>query len=325
MLTALRLAVFFVSGSVSLCANAAPVWVENNAPIAGLFAAPSMESAVIESGLHIRLNSAIASHFVVEDHGQEQLFFDGESLRVDAQVGYALNDQWRVVLTLPWLQHSEGQLDSLINSWHDAWGLSDGGRSRYPSDRLRYQYQGEDLALDVTRSQRGLGDIRLELQRVMRANDEYALTLGAGRKFSRGDENALLGSGAADHYLRVLYTGQAPQYRALTWHAQLGYSRLGQSSLLAPIQRRDRYFAGVGMEWQVQPAWSLVAQFDTQSAVTRSTLDALGGSQSALLSAALRWRPSPNWSFDASVIEDIAVNTAPDVTFQLTLSWRPGA
>lgn len=324
MLTALRLAVILVTGFVCLCVNAAPVWVENNAPIAGLFAAPSMESAVIQSGLHIRLNSAIASHFVVEDQGQEQLFFDGESLRVDAQLSYALNDQWRAVLTLPWLQHSEGQLDSLINSWHDAWGLSDGGRRHYPSDQLRYQYQGEDLGLDVTRSQRGLGDIRLELQRVILANDLYALTLGAGRKFSRGDENALLGSGAADHYLRVLYTGQAPQYPALTWNAQFGYSRLGQSSLLAPIQRRDRYFAGVGVEWQVQPAWSLAVQYDTQSAVTRSALDALGGSQSGLLSAALRWRPSPNWSLDASVIEDIAVNTAPDVTFQLTLSWRPG-
>ena len=324
MLTALRLAVIFVTGFASLCVNAAPVWVENNAPIAGLFAAPSMESAVIQSGLHIRLNSAIASHFVVEDHGQEQLFFDGESLWVDAQLSYAPNDQWRAVLTLPWLQHSAGQLDSLINSWHDTWGLSDGGRSRYPNNQLRYQYQGEDLALDVTRPQRGLGDIRLELQRVILANDGFALTLGAGRKFSRGDESALLGSGAADHYLRVLYTGQAPQYPALTWNAQFGYSRLGQSSLLAPIQRRDRYFAGVGVEWQVQPAWSLVLQYDTQSAVTRSALDALGGSQSGLLSAALRWRPSPNWSLDASVIEDVAVNTAPDVTFQLTLSWRPG-
>ena len=323
MLTTLRFGVILVTGCLSLCVNAAPIWVENNAPISRLFAAPAMESAVIDPGFRFRLNGAIASHFVVEDSAQERLFYDGESLRIDAQLSYALNDQWRAVLTLPWLQHSEGQLDSLINSWHDAWGLSDGGRSAYPGDQLRYQYQGEDLSLDMARSQRGMGDIRFEIQRVIVANDDYALTLGAGRKFSRGDENTLLGSGSADHYLRMLYTGRASQYPAITWNAQLGYDRLGRSSLLAPIQRRDSYFAGVGVEWQVHPAWSLAVQYDTQSAVTRSSLDALAGSQSGLLTGAVRWQPAPHWSFDISVIEDIAVNTAPDVTFQLTLNWRP--
>jgi len=37
----------------------------------------------------------------------------------------------------------------------------------------------------------------------------------------------------------------------------------------------------------------------------------------------VRWRFAPAWSADATVVEDILVETAADVAFQLSLRYRP--
>ena len=39
----------------------------------------------------------------------------------------------------------------------------------------------------------------------------------------------------------------------------------------------------------------------------------------------VRWRFARHWALDFSVVEDIAVETAPDVIFQASLRLSPGA
>ena len=81
--------------------------------------------------------------------------------------------------------------------------------------------------------------------------------------------------------------------------------------------------AGLGLDWQIAERWSLLAQYDAHAGVIDSDLDALGATPAGMLSAGIRWRPSSQWSIDASFIEDVVVSSAPDVTFQATLRWTP--
>ena len=43
-----------------------------------------------------------------------------------------------------------------------------------------------------------------------------------------------------------------------------------------------------------------------------------------MLTAGARWRFAQHWALDFSVVEDILVETAPDVIFQASLRYRPG-
>ncbi len=121
-----------------------PLYVKNLSPVAGLFGLPSQRNADIGAAgsFDLAAHTSIASHYVAEVRGQEALNLDGETLRVALEMRYALADNWDLQLEVPWLDHSGGNLDSLIDNWHDFWGMPDGGRSDAPQDVLDYRYQG---------------------------------------------------------------------------------------------------------------------------------------------------------------------------------------
>ena len=110
--------------------------------------------------------------------------------------------------------------------------------------------------------------------------------------------------------------------QSLRWHGQVGYLRAGDSDLLDGIQEQNLWFAGLCLDWIVAQNWSLLAQVDSNAAPTDSGITALGDT-AVTLSGGARWRFAPRWSVDASMVEDIGVETAPDVIFQLGLRYSP--
>ncbi|MBT5005985.1 MAG: DUF3187 family protein, partial [Halieaceae bacterium] len=141
-----------------------------------------------------------------------------------------------------------------------------------------------------------------------------------GYKFSTGDEDEFLGSGSDDFYLAVRFSGDHGSELPLRWHGQLGYLRAGDLDLVGNMQEQDLWFAGLGLDWKLTAAWSLLGQLDVHAAPTDSDIDALGES-AIMLSAGGRWRFAEHWALDLSFVEDVQVETAPDVTFQASLRY----
>ena len=123
-------------------------------------------------------------------------------------------------------------------------------------------------------------------------------------------------------YAALRFSGAHRSALPLRWHGQLGYLRAGDIDLLAGVQQRNLWFAGLGLDWQLSENWSLLAQLDGNAAPTDSELPALGD-DAATLSGGVRWRIAPAWQLDVSVVEDILVATAADVTFQASLRYFP--
>ena len=100
---------------------------------------------------------------------------------------------WRktgiVQLEVPWLEHSGGDLDSLIDDWHDLWGMSDGGRSDVPDDLLDYRYATRDGGFGLQDDASGLGDISVSVNYAFYRHDKAAASLALGYKFGTGDED----------------------------------------------------------------------------------------------------------------------------------------
>ncbi|RLQ20987.1 DUF3187 family protein [Seongchinamella sediminis] len=304
---------------------AEPLYVKNLSPVAGLLGLPSQRSADIAPAgqFDLALHGSIASHYVAEAAAGEYLHLDGETARLALEARYAVADNWDLQLELPWLEHSGGSLDSVIDNWHDFWGMSDGGRSDVERDLLDYRYAGPDsfaLADDGS----GPGDASLALSYRFFAERNSSAALVAGYKFATGDEDEFLGSGAEDAYLALRFSGYHGASLPLRWHGQLGYLYAGESERIATVQEQHLWFAGLAVDWRIGQAWSLLGQVDAHAAPADSAIKGIGEA-AIMLSVGARWRFAERWALELSLVEDIQVETAPDVTFQASLRWRPGA
>jgi hypothetical protein len=301
----------------------APLYARNLSPVAGLFGLPSQrDAATREAGsLGVALHGSVANHYVSDSGSGERLLLDGETPRFTLEVRYGLADDWELALEIPWLQHSGGELDDLIDSWHDLWGMPDGGRSSAPADRLRFGYRGDGGQFLLEDDVSGLGDITVSLHHTFYRSGEAAASLALGYKFATGEERDFLGSGGDDVYAALRFSSGMLHDLPLRWHGQLGYLRAGASDLLKPLQERDLWFAGLTLDWVISPAWSVLAQLDSHAAPLDSGLTALGD-DAVFVTLGARWRFAEAWALDVSFIEDIRVETAPDITFQASLRYR---
>jgi hypothetical protein len=306
---------------------AEPLYVKNLSLVAGLSGLPSQrDAATAESGtLVAALHSSLANQYVADSNSDEFLNFDGETLRFALELRYGLAQNWDVQLEVPWLDHSGGNLDDWIDDWHDLWGMSDGGRSDVPNDLLDYRYANRDGAgFSLQDSTSGLGDISLSLTHAFYRKKSSVASLVLGYKFSTGDEDDFLGSGGDDAFVALRFSGPQLSDLPLSWHGQVGYLRAGDSDVLGEVQEQDLWFAGLAVDWQVAQRWSLIAQVDSHAAPADSDLTALGD-DAIMATVGVRWRFAPNWSVDVNVVEDIRVETSPDVIFQASLRYHPGS
>jgi hypothetical protein len=321
------LACVFFGPDVTVAAESVggPLYVKNLSPVSSLLGLPSQRTANTQDAgsYSLAMHSAIASHYVAEAGFSEQVNLDGETVRLALEARYGLGQGWDLQIEVPWVSHSGGSLDSAIDSWHDLWGMSDGGRSSVEHDILDFSYSDPGSRFSFVEDASGLGDISVSLSHEFYRNDNSAANVVAGYKFATGDEEKLLGSGEADAYLALRFSGGHLASLPLNWHGQVGYLYAGSSEVLGPRQENNLWFAGISVDWVVAPRFSLFAQLDMHAAPLDSELTALG-EDAVLGTLGGRWRFANNWALDFSLIEDLLVETAPDVTFQASIRYGGG-
>jgi hypothetical protein len=320
-----------VAGLLALCGAmpllaSEPLYIKNLSPVTGLLGLPSQRDAHVteQRQWQAALHSSVANHYVNETGDNEFLNLDGETLRFAMELRYGVAENWDLQLEIPWLRHSGGDLDGLIDDWHDFWGMPDGGREDVPRDQLNYTYATPAGFFELLDNSSGLGDISLSSTYAFYRDDKSAASLVLGYKFGTGDDKDFTGSGAGDAFAALRFSGDQLSDLPLSWHGQLGYLRAGKSDMMKELQEQNLWFAGVSMDWQFAQQWSLIAQIDSNAAPLDSKLTGVG--KTAITGAlGVRWYVAPQWSVEINAVEDIEVETAPDITFQATVRYRPGA
>ena len=308
--------------SLAAFSESEPLQITNLSPLASLRAIPSQRSVDTPLGLSWATSATLSNHFTVQSKGDESLFLDGQTDALTLSLPYGLPQEWDVEVTVPWRHHSGGFTDNLISSWHRFFGLPDGNRDSYPTDALHYQLSHPEHDRRLVRSASGLGDIHVAVSRPVLAIDDGQLGISVGVKTASGQSSDWLGSGATDVYALLRFSGQQLGGWPLWWHGQVGGTRAGDSDLLGPQQKRSLWFAGLAAEWRFTPGWSALIQYDGHSALLDGALDALS-EPAGMLSMAVRWRPTAHWMIDAGFSEDVAVESAPDITFLLNARYVP--
>ncbi|MET0380087.1 MAG: DUF3187 family protein [Spongiibacteraceae bacterium] len=272
-----------------------------------------------------RLVFDVANNFVDAQSGTELMVLDGETQRLELGWRAGLGNGWEVGYTLPVLQHSGGNLDSFIEGWHDFWGLPDGGRPDAARNRLDYRYRrGGVVEVDLHERESGIGDAEIQAAYQLWRGGDTTVAMAATIKLPTGDAERLTGDGTAATDLTLAATTQNLWGSTLSGYANAGVLWLPAGDVLPAMQRDYIWHAGAGISWPV--SWldhevlALKLQLDMHQAFYRSAVRALGN-DSILLVIGGTARLAPHWLLDIGVGEDLAVDTAPDVTLQMGLRW----
>lgn len=295
----------------------------NQSPLVQIYGLPAMGSAVVLAPGQRRFQVAyeIANTLIAENRRDEFLVLDGESRRLTMRFAFSPRPGTELGLEVPYVSYDGGFLDSFIENWHNAFGLPNGDRDRFPQDSLTYYYRrGSEALVDITTPASGIGDVRLtgahQLVIDPRASN---VTLRASLKLPSGDAEELLGSGAADLAVWLVAGCGRERCGDVGWQAGGGVLWLGKGELLPDQQYRLVAFGSAGAEWRALPAIALKAQLNAHTPFYSQTDLTPLGDVSIQVVLGGTWTVSRRLALDLGVTEDLLVHTAPDVSFLVAL------
>lgn len=295
----------------------------NQSPLVQIYGLPSLAGPRLlkDRELQVSANAEISNHFFNTSANGELLTLDGETQRIALVVkGGTGNFEWGV--ELPHLRHTGGSLDNFIENWHNTFGMPNGGRDQVPRNQLTYLYQRNGIErFRYTTVSDGIGDVRMygALPAFVGASSTDT-ALRAALKLPTGDSGELRGSGAAD--LAVwLVTGckRSACPPEVQWTLAGGLLGMGRGDVLTDQQRRLVAFGGAGVGWRALQTIVLKAELFAHTPFYKnSNLKPLDANAIQLV-LGTGWEVTADTVVEVAVAEDINVDSAPDVTFLISL------
>jgi Protein of unknown function (DUF3187) len=294
--------------------------VRDENPLIRSFYLPLPSDSRPSDGLDLSATLSISNTLNVESRTGENLLVDGESDALRLTFGDSLFESWRYRFTLPIIHDSGGFLDSAIDHYHRWFGFNPGYRPDYPHGQIIYSYSGRG-DIDLTHSGTSVGDLSGELGWFPLDDAHRTLSLWGGLEAPTGSVSKLTGDGAWDGAVWAHYGLRWP-----TWQlaAELGVAQPFGDELFAGYAHRTSLFGRFAATRALGSLWSLRAQLDGQTGrVEDSTTRFLGPSLQLTVGAVRRF--GERWRFEFGFAEDVAVNTAPDITFFFGIRRQSGA
>lgn len=302
----------------------------NQSPLLQIYALPhDTSAAIVPPGvLHVSLNQDLSSNYAVNSGAREQITLDGETYRVTLAARYGVAPHWEVGVEIPYIVQGGGFLDSFVIDWHNTFGLPQGGRDAAPKNRLNYSYRKngvQKLLMDSSGS--GIGDIALTgggaLYDFSSTERKDTLALKGVIKLPSGDSSYLRGSGGTDFLLQLC--GGMIRYSAwgsLGVYASAGGLVMPRSDVLSDQHNPLAGVGTLGFGWGPASWISFKAQLNASTPLYHdSSLAELSKSPMMMLFGGALRLPG-EYLLDIGVAEDVAVSTAPDVSFHLGVSKR---
>ncbi len=286
-------------------------------PMLQAFYLPSINTQA-EDGWQLSHSLFITNTFQDERRGGEQLVIDVENYRYDLSLAYQWDD-WRLSSTLPFIANDGGSLDSLIEEWHDVFGLPQGGRVTNPDDLIKLSYLRDgETVYNQTKSDSDTGDLSLSVQYRINSIRDYPTELGFGIELPTGSIDSNSGNEKIDTAFWLTTVGQLSEHSR--FYGLLGISLPGKGGQLKKHIKDQIWLTQIGTEYDFNNNISAILQFDIHTATLKnSQLKAFGNSLQMQL--ALQFK---NWlanhSVDLFFSEDILVKSAPDITFGLRVN-----
>jgi hypothetical protein len=307
-----------VSASATAVAGERPLAVYNQGALARAFELPVLgETHVLGAGESLTdLRYDLTTEYHASGDAGESVTLDGEGNLLTFAFRRGLGASTEVTFDLPLLYQGGGFMDKVVENWHSAFGLPNGGRDDAPRDRYLYEYQRNgEVLLDQHRSGADLGDLRIGFG--WQALD--GLALRSEVKFPTGSESHLSG-GNAGIALYGDYSLPFPASSIFSGFVSAGGSYNGKTQSLSDMQNQFVPFGSVGLAVRVIDSLSLLAQLYGSGALYDGDLDPFR--EALQLAIGLRYHVGPAFDLDFGFQEDPITSSSPDFSIHLGLSWR---
>lgn len=296
-----------------------PFHIRNLNPLASIFGLPAWDT--VSRGSRFDTTVEVANDYRLSEAGGNLLIFDGETVRTTLAYSRSAGERWAFGAELPYYHVGGGVLDDLIDGWHSAFGLPDGGRNARPEDQFLFLLgnpASRFLRLDTP--QGGWGDVQLKAARTVGADDRFVVQ--GTVKLPTGDENMLAGSGSTDWSLTLLRAQALPgRARPAGYYWGVGLLDPGKAERVAFPMQSVVYTAVIGGSWQAWRRTALKAQLDINTPFFDSPLEEIGET-AVQITAGAWWRANDRAWLEFALVEDLEVSTAPDVVLHFAAHWR---
>lgn len=309
-----------------------PLRVRNLSPVLQLYGLPRMSGArIVGDELEASFNLEIGNNFQSRQAEGTFAFFDGEtyvgSYRLrggfDRVFDSAWAQRWEWGVEIPYVLHSSGELDGLVDEFHELFGLPDGQRDLAPRDQLDYFIRsGPTVFADIDRRTKSFGDVRGFVGYQFFDTGRSAFALRSMLKLPTGEVEDLSGSEGVDVAVWGEYeTGFELWSRTWEVTAGAGVSYLGEGELIPEDQQSWAAIGHLGLQIPINRRIAFIAQIDAHSKVleTGNALVADGG---VLGTLGGRIGVTDRFWVDLGIIEDLDNKSASDVVFQILMGTK---
>ncbi len=267
-----------------------------------------------DNGWRIDHSIYITNTLQEESESGENLVIDAENYRYELGFGYR-QDQWLGQVNIPFVANSGGELDGLIDSWHEFFGLPEGDRDKFPKDEFNIEYLRDGIEqLSQDNDTSGLGDLSIAIGFESQHETRYFI----GVELPTGSESDFSGNEAVDFAIWISREKRVDEEMSL--YGLVGLSFPADDGTLEGLIVDEIWVAQLGLEYRFDEHLVGIAQLDLHSAtIDDSDLDAFGESVQIQLGLGFL-ELFENHRLDLFFSEDILVGTAPDISFGARLS-----
>lgn len=318
MVRGIFIAILLIMPSLSCIAEAfdGPLQVKNLFPLFLHAGQPYLEKAEQESSMSYSLSHS--STYMVGQSDRWDIGLDMEITELNFRYKRIVKDLFEIGMDIPVLATGSGVMDGFLESYHDAFGFPDYGRSDRPDNEFLYEVNRDSETVIKGSSRVRLGDIRVGIKKALLSSGGLTLSIRGEVELpvssaQRGFSNGSIDTGAA-----LLLDGRITDSVMTYWN--IGAAFPGDVKGHETIDLKDYVYGGAAVEAQVSTSVSLLAQVMGQTAVYPETgipevdrdawMVAFGGRYS-----------SGQRVFELSLTEDINTSGAPDFIVNLTYKF----
>jgi hypothetical protein len=292
-----------------------PLQVKNQFTLFLPVNAPYLESAVIEDSFSANLSHS--SVYLVRESAEWSVGLDMEITALDLRVKKKIKDLIEIGVELPVLSFHSGFMDGLLNSYHNAFGFSDYGRSERPDNQFLYTITEKgNLIIRGKNGKYGIGDIRVTLKTPLLRGDP-AMSIQGSLELPSGNAKTGFGNGSVDAGLAVFIDKNIGNN--IKSYLNFGFISPGNLKGYETINLTNFFYGGAAIEAAFWKDISLIGQLFVQGSPFPRT-DIPSVDRTAVLLAFGGRYYSGNTSYEISFTEDPNTSGAPD--FTLNVAWK---
>ncbi len=305
----------FLPSAFTASAFDGPLQVKNQFPLFSSVNAPYLEAAGLSDSFSASLSHS--SVYLIRESAEWSVGLDMEITELDLRIKKNLKDFIEVGVELPILSFNSGFMDGFLDSYHNAFGFSDYGRSERPDNRFLYKItKGGNLIIRGKTGRTGIGDIRVSLKTPLLRGDP-AVSIQGSLELPSGDAGTGYGNGSIDAGLAVFIDKNIGD--KVRSYLNFGLISPGDLNSHEKINLKDYCYGGAAIEAAFWKNISLIGQLFVQGSPFPETDISSIDRTAVLLSFGGRYHSGRN-SLELSLTEDPNTAGAPD--FTLNVSWK---